>query len=408
MRITVHGSYGTGNRGDNVILTQLLRFLGQECPGASVTILCRNVRRVSIFLAEEFPDTPLQIQPLHASFRRRPLRVLRACTSCDVFILGGGGLLWGGVPGNLSYWLLRPRLAKLAGRRVVFYVPGIYGIRGRAGLRLLGKVARSADFLSVRDQEGLDQLVRAGIPPERVVLGADPAFLLSPPENDRVENLLDALGLRGRRLVGLSARDWRSRLSAGIFAKFVRSLLEDESAVLIFFVLKTGGVLGETDTDDISVVARLLGTLTEETRERVIIVDENYSIREVTALMAACEFVVGMRLHSLIFATIAGTPYGAVAYDEKIAAYMRMLGREELLLDMSEVAVPDRLLEVAAALREERARSGESGPIPAILQSADQLSVRSLTMHRELAGKLGDWFPREEPQPEVGDAGDPS
>ena len=53
MRITIHGSYGTGNRGDNAILAQLLRFLEDRVPGAEVTILCRDVARTALFLDAE-------------------------------------------------------------------------------------------------------------------------------------------------------------------------------------------------------------------------------------------------------------------------------------------------------------------------------------------------------------------
>ena len=394
MRITIHGSYGTGNRGDNVILIQLLRFLEEECPGASVTVLCRNERRLALLLDAEFSHSSLDIRPLPASFKRRPVELLEACTRCDLFILGGGGLLWGRAWGNLSYWLLRPRLAHMAGRRLVFYVPGIYGIKGAWARRLLRTMARRADFLSVRDDEGLKQLIRAGIPASRVVEGADPAFLMPPPEAGRIESLVQALGLEDRMLVGLSARDWRGRLSAGLFANFVQQLLANEDCILLFFAFNTNSLPSEVDRDDLSVAKALLRTLPEEMQGRLIVVDENYSLDELLALIGACDYLIGMRLHALIFATIAGVPFGAIAYDEKISAYMHMLGRDAFLLGLEEAADPQQLKTLAERLHEERMLSDVQGPLPAILHSAAQLSVRSLTMHRALAARLQSWFPR--------------
>lgn len=393
MRITIHGSYGTGNRGDSVILAQMLRFLGERLPGADVTILCRDEGRLGLLLETELPDSPLRLRPLHASFRRRPLGVLRACLGCDLFILGGGGLLWGRAPGNLSYWLQRARLAKRAGRRLIFYVPGIYSVRGQLALQLLGRTAAKADWLSVRDEEGRHQLLAAGIPEERIVLGADPAFLLPQPQPEQIEVLREALGLQGQRLVGLSARDWRSRLSAGIFAKFVHSLLHEEGTTLLFFALKTGGYLGETDTDDLTVANSLLRTLPAELQARVLVLDDRYSNAEMIALMGACRYLIGMRLHSLIFATIAGIPFGAVAYDEKITAYMDMVGRRDHLLDMTDVADPDRIQAIVTNLEAERAAACDDGPCNAILDTAGRLSTRCLLMHEELAARLRSWFP---------------
>ncbi|MBN2171836.1 MAG: polysaccharide pyruvyl transferase family protein [Candidatus Krumholzibacteriota bacterium] len=393
MRITIHGSYGTGNRGDSVILAQMLRFLGDQLPGAEVTVLCRDERRLAILFETELPDSPLRLRPLHASFRRRPIRVLRACLACDLFILGGGGLLWGRAPGNLSYWLQRARLAKRAGRRLIFYVPGIYSIRGQLALQLLARTAEKADWLSVRDEEGRQQLLAAGVPDGRIVLGADPAFLLPPPQSAQIESLREVLGLQGQRLVGLSARDWRSRLSAGIFAKFVHNLLADEDTTLLFFALKTGGYWGETDTDDLTVANSLLRTLPAELQERVLVLDDRYSNAEMIALMGACRYLIGMRLHALIFATIAGIPFGAVAYDEKITAYMDMVGRREYLLDLSEVTDPDRIQTIVERLEAERAAVCDTGPCDSILDTAGRLSTRCLLMHEELAARLRSWFP---------------
>ena len=402
MRITIHGSYGTGNRGDNVILLQLLRFLDRETPGAYITVLCRSVERVNVFLESEFAGSSLSITPVNASFRKSFFRVLAACVACDLFILGGGGLLWGRAPGNLAYWLQRPQIAQFARRHVAFYVPGIYNVSGTSALRLLRKVARRADFLSTRDNEGLDQLILAGLEESDIILGADPAFLLQTPKRRRIEALRDALGLGGRRLVGLSARDWRGRFSAGLFAKFVHSVLEDDRATLLFFAMKTGGRLGEIDSDDLSVATDLLRTLDRDMAKRMLIIGDNYSIEETIALMGACEYVIGMRLHALIFASIAGTPFAGVSYDEKVTSYMHMLGRERFLMQMSDVADPQLLESVANSLRDERSSSPEGAPVDSIVISAGQLSVRAQVMHRKLAERLKEWFPPKRRSPATG------
>ncbi len=392
MKVCVHGSYGTGNRGDDVILSRLLLLLAEELPGAEVTLLCRNEQRVSLFLEVEHKGIDLDVRPLHASFRRHPFGVLRAALGSDLFILGGGGLLWGGAPGNLAYWLTRPRLAKLAGRRLAFYLPGIYGLAGGRAKRLLGRLARKSDFLSVRDTEGLQQLIGCGVPESDIVMGADPAFQLTPPEPGQIEEIRSALGLEGRRLVGLSARDWRRRLSAGIFANMVRTLLDEENVTLIFFAMKTGGKLGETDTDDITVARSLLRTLPEPLQQRVVLVDDGYRDDEVLALMGACEYLLAMRLHALIFATISGTPFGAVAYDDKIRAYMEMLGRRDFMLDMKDVTEPGSLQQIIDNLHAERERVPE-GPMPELMVTAAGLASRSMDVHRALAERLREWFP---------------
>jgi len=392
LRITIHGSYGTGNRGDNCILFQLLAFLEKERPGAEVTILCRDEERLGALLADELPDTKLRLRPLHHSFKRRGPAVLKACLGCDLFILGGGGLLWGKAPGNLGYWLLRPRLALLARRRVVFYAPGIYDIRGRRARGLLGRVARKAHFLSVRDSEGLKELLRAGVDESRITLGADPAFLLPPADPEAGRALMKDLDIPEGRRIAISARDWKGRLSAGLFARFVMRLLEDPSVTLLFFPFKTGGLARDTDRNDAEVGRRLLLTLPEDFHRRVVLLGDDLSAANYIDLIGRCHYLIGMRLHSLIFATLAGTPFGALPYDLKIEAYMEMLGRGDYLVKPEDFSLEARQVSLVASLEAEREGSGEE-PIRGILQAAAELAARARSMHRDLASRLREWFP---------------
>lgn len=392
MRVCIHGSYGTGNRGDNVILSQLLLLLAEELPGAEVTLLCRDEQRVALYLESAHPELPLRVKPLHASFRRHPLGVLRACLRCDLFILGGGGLLWGSAPGNLAYWLTRARLARLGGARLVFYFPGVFKISGRRAERLLARVADACDFLAVRDNESRNILLHCGVAADKILQGADPAFLLEPVNPQVTVSLVESLELSGYRLIGLSARDWQQRLSAGIFAGYIRELLHDESVVLLFFVMKTGGRLGETDADDAAVARSLLRTLPEGARQRVRIIGDRYDDTEIIALLSACEFIVAMRLHALIFATLAGTPLGAVTYDHKVRAYMEMIGRSKYLLFTDDIQDPSPLIALSADLIAERERWPE-GPVPEIALAASSLAARARSVHLALADSLRRWYP---------------
>jgi len=392
LRITIHGSYGTGNRGDNCILFQLLKFLERETPGAEVTILCRDEERLGALLAKALPEIELRLHPLHHSFKRRPLAVLKASMGCDLFILGGGGLLWGKASGNLGYWLLRPRLALLGRRKLAIYAPGIYDIRGGRARKLLGRVARKAHFLSVRDQEGLKELTQAGVPEDRIVLGADPAFLLPPADPDAGNALMESLDIPEGRRIALSARDWKGRLSAGLFARFVVRLLEDPKATLIFFPFKTGGLPSDTDRNDSEVGRRLMLTVPEHLHHRIVLLGDDLNAEDYINLLGRCDFLIGMRLHSLIFATLAGTPFGALPYDRKIEAYMGMLGRMDLLVGPEEFSLEPNQSALLSRLETERAESPE-GPVRTILMAGAELAGRARAMHRELAARLHEWFP---------------
>ncbi len=155
---------------------------------------------------------------------------------------------------------------------------------------------------------------------------------------------------------------------------------------------QTSGSTGKTNTDDNKVARDLLRTLPDEERERVFLVGDSYRDDEVIALMGACDYLLAMRLHALIFATIAGTPFGAIAYDDKIRAYMEMLGLQEFLLDIKGVSDTPQLQDLITRLTRERDLS-PTGPVPRFLVSTASLAKRSREVHQSLASSLRNWFP---------------
>ncbi len=48
--------------------------------------------------------------------------------------------------------------------------------------------------------------------------------------------------------------------------------------------------------------------------------------RELLALIAGCDLLIGMRLHALVFAALAGVPLVAISYDPKVEGVMEQLG----------------------------------------------------------------------------------
>ena len=112
------------------------------------------------------------------------------------------------------------------------------------------------------------------------------------------------------------------------------------------------------------------------------------------ALMGACDYLLGMRLHSLIFCTLAGTPFAALPYDRKVAAYMEMVGRGDYLIHPELLTDPDALSRMVRRLAEER--TGQPpGPLPGIVARGEEFSDKARRLHEAFAARLDEWFPRQ-------------
>jgi polysaccharide pyruvyl transferase WcaK-like protein len=55
---------------------------------------------------------------------------------------------------------------------------------------------------------------------------------------------------------------------------------------------------------------------------------KNHSSSEIIGMLGSMEVVVGMRLHSLIFATAGGSPVIGVSYDVKVDSFIKDMGSD--------------------------------------------------------------------------------
>lgn len=276
MKVLLSGYYGFDNTGDEAILLSLVREFKHL--GAQPLVLSQTPSETSQHL-----DV--------ASFgRMKPLALLQAIFSCDVLISGGGGLLQDKTSHrNLTYYLGIIRVAKLLGKRVVVFNQSI-GPLSSEGLNRT-KQGLAGVHCIVRDRGSLALLASLGVPAE---LGGDPALLLSPNPVRRDPNLVILAPRGGQR----EATERLGQLAA--------SLQKAGKTVLAL------AFQPEIDLPECELIAQMapgsqvLGTTDPQTALDTI---------------AAAGYVVGVRLHAVILAAAAQTPFIGLSYDPKVAGF---------------------------------------------------------------------------------------
>lgn len=312
-RIYIGGNiYGAGNIGDDAVLQGILRIIDSSVPQAAVSVGTDKGQRLDGLLP-----------CLHYINSHDMRQVIRTIKESDLVISGGGTMI--GDELNLSFPLgYNVRLisiAKLYGKRVSMLAIGANRLRHDAGVKAARTIVRLCDLITVRDDESRSVCLELGAKPSRTVTTVDPAFLLEAKETPRTKKLKERLRARGKVFgVNVVNEAWThlNGYKIGI-ARACEYLSSRYGYLPVFFCneVRPGDFF---DFQANSQTARLL------TCEHEVLEPVYYSPEEMIDILSAFEFVIGMRMHSLIFAAVAGTPFVAVSRVDKVDNFMHLFG----------------------------------------------------------------------------------
>jgi polysaccharide pyruvyl transferase CsaB len=320
--IGVLGSYGGRNLGDEAILTSLLGDLRTRRPDARVLVFSRD------------PDHTVRVHPDVAVANWLGVSrdyIADALRDMDLLILGGGGILY---DTEARRYMRVVRAAQQRQVPVFTYALGAGPLTEDVDRMVVRDALADAVEVTVRDEESKLVLEEAGVTAD-VTVTADPALLLCPEP-------VDAATLRGewvpagRRLVGMSVRE-PGRAAQHLDADEYHQLLAHLGDFLVHR-LDANVLFVPMERCDIRHAHAVLSRMTAAEHCRVLSGD--YRPRQVLGLMHHLDMAVGMRLHFLIFAAIAGVPLLPLPYAGKVFDFAQQIGAPALRGVVREAAGP--------------------------------------------------------------------
>ena len=346
--ILIAGYYGFGNVGDEAILSAMLAGLRAQqdelefivpSENPTGTIATHNVRSV-------------HWKDIHA--------LLNAANESDLIILGGGGLFqdyWGVPTGTsltashwgISYYSAIGTLAVLYQKPFMIYSVGVGPLLSEEGRQLTRWAFEVANVVTVRDPASRELLMELGIQERKVAILPDPALTLELDITSAAEILrTQGIDSQTHPLLGVCIRNWAEGATTDQWKRELAVVLDrflathDVQALFIPFQIQQ-----HTLENDHSVALDIVSMM--QNQDRVCVLSETYSPAVVGGLISHCHLILGMRLHSLIFAANAGIPSIALVYDPKVGSFMRSLGLSEYAIDLGHLSVEQlsKVLEVA-------------------------------------------------------------
>lgn len=330
--IIISGWYGQFNAGDDAILEVFIEQTRART-ACDIAVLSEAPENMPEVAAVPHP-VGFGRGALSNFFDGSYLRHLKRLRRCDLFVLGGGGLLrdntnWR----NLVRLLDEIWWAKLFGRKVMLYAIGVGPFKSRVGKWLIRHSVNMCDLITVRSERCAALLREIGIAPHRIHLVADPAFLLA--SQAPTDPALGELFAGGKKIgfyptYALLRKAFPGDAHLKRMAAALDRLVESDAAQLVAVPMS----VRSDGLDDVRVAKLIRAQM--KYPEALAIYEKRLTAQELKWVTAQARLNITVRLHAMIFSLGCGVPVVAINYEPKVSNVLAAFGTPGYLVEIDE------------------------------------------------------------------------
>ncbi|MDW7668987.1 MAG: polysaccharide pyruvyl transferase CsaB [Bacillota bacterium] len=295
-KILLAGYYGFNNIGDEAILEMFLRIIEKRTSKSNIRILTAD------------PDKTKKKFDIEGIDRYSFTKVNKGIYNSDIVIVGGGSLLQDITSKrSIYYYLYIIFIAKLLNKKIALLSQGIGPINGKINKIITAKVLNNVDYISVRDKNSMTELENLGINRDNILYSADPVINYD----------LDISRVKSKKInIGFSLRKWNNSNIVEKVKKLIKKF-DEEKYKFTFIPFHYD--------EDVNILENL-----EKEFKNCKVIKERLTIQEIYKNIANLDIMIGVRLHSLIFATAAGIPVIGISYDPKVDSFLESIGEDKI------------------------------------------------------------------------------
>lgn len=286
-KILLAGYYGFGNLGDEAILEMAIKQILEITDKKNITVLSGN---------KEVTSRKYNVNTID---RYNVFSIANKLMKSDALVFGGGSLLQDITSKrSIYYYLFLIRLAKIMNNKVIMLSQGIGPIVNENSKKAVQSTLNYIDYITVRDKHSKEFLENLGMDKNKIFLSTDPVINLRAGENYTAKN-------SGRKKVCFSLRNWKNADVSKKISVLTEKLIE--SNIECYFI----PFYYNEDLELIDEVEKNIG-------DKAVYYKEKLTTGDAFDIIKGMDVLVGVRLHSLIFAAAANVPFAAVSYDHKV------------------------------------------------------------------------------------------
>lgn len=286
-KILLAGYYGFGNLGDEAILEMAIKQILEITDRKNITVLSGN---------KEVTSRKYNVDTID---RYNVFSIAAKLMKSDALVFGGGSLLQDITSKrSIYYYLFLIRLAKMMNNKVIMLSQGIGPIVNENSKKAVQSTLNHIDYITVRDKHSKEFLESLGMDKNKIFLSTDPVINLRAGENYTAK-------YSGKKKVCFSLRNWKNADVSKKISELTEKLIE--SSIECYFI----PFYYNEDMELIDEVEKNIG-------DKAVYYKEKLTTNDAFDIIKGMDVLVGVRLHSLIFAAAANVPFAAVSYDHKV------------------------------------------------------------------------------------------
>ncbi|MEA4816531.1 MAG: polysaccharide pyruvyl transferase CsaB [Lachnospiraceae bacterium] len=302
--ILMSGYYGFNNSGDEAILISMHNNIQKLGDNMNIVVLSND------------PEGTKRKYDVEVVHRFKFFKVIKAIRNCDVLLSGGGSLLQDTTSTrSIMYYLSIILTAKLFGKKVMLYANGIGPVSKKTNRFAVKWVLNRVNIITLREENSYDELLSMGVKNPNSFVTADPVFTMDGISREEARRLfLNAGVTMNRPITGISLRSWKK--TEGFFddiAVLCDYIYEKYEREIVFIVMQ--------ESRDLGVSKKVQSKM----KNPSFIMSGSCSPYDIMGMISIMDFVVSMRLHTLIFAARQKVPLIGLIYDPKIEYYLEKL-----------------------------------------------------------------------------------
>ena len=347
IKIVIQGASGLKNSGDEAILQAILQNIDS---GYEITVTSFQVA---------------YSEKIHSGVhfvKMGSRECIKAVKNCDIFILGGGGLIQDETSiYNVMRWMKYLKYCIKKGKKTYLYANSIGPVRYQINRKQVQKWLKKVDVITVRDNISRTLLKNMGIY-KNVELTADPVFRLQiDPKTDIRRFQLP------ERYAVICVRHWydtnplipvsictklhlRNKSNTKKYQEYINRIAELTEYLKTKYDLEIVFLPFLQGRDN-----KVARDIIEQVKSggQIVIEDEYIKPEEAVKIIRNSQYLIGMRLHSIIYAAISKVPVLILSYSSKVKGMAEYLHMEDFTVDVDDMNI-ERMKRMINRITEDR------------------------------------------------------